>query len=281
MSTDSINDFTSNNFNSRTLDLTTDPSTIFYIHPSDTTAQSFVSEKFEGQNFITWKSSMIIGLSTKNKMCFVDGSSHKPSPTAPTYQAWIRCNDMIRGWILKSLSPIIAKSVFFFKTAQEMWQNLEERYGHTSSTQLFAIQEEIANIQQDNDDIAVFYAKIKVLWDELDEISPLPTCECLRCTCNLTSKFLKVLQEQRLMQFLVKLKDEYRQIQSNIIMMNTLPTITEAYKWFYKSNTIPLSPSINLILNPLPLLLTDFYLHIFHQIHHIPTKVDTSQIKEY
>ncbi|XP_057548255.1 uncharacterized protein LOC130826704 [Amaranthus tricolor] len=117
MSADTINDFTSNNFNSRTLDLTTDPSTVFYIHPSDTTAQSFVSDKFEGQNFITWKSSMIIGLSTKNKMCFVDGSSHKPSPTAPTYQAWIRCNDMIRGWILKSLSPIIAKSVFFFKTA--------------------------------------------------------------------------------------------------------------------------------------------------------------------
>ena len=87
MSADSINDFTSNNFNSRIIDLTTDPSTVFYIHPSDTTAQSFVSEKFEGQNFITWKSSMIIGLSTKNKMCFVDGSSHKPAPTAPTYQA--------------------------------------------------------------------------------------------------------------------------------------------------------------------------------------------------
>ena len=146
MSTDTTNNSTSHNHNARILDLTADPSTVFYIHPSDTTAQSFVSEKFEGENFINWKSSMIIGLSTKNKMCFVDGSQSQPSPTDPTYQAWIRCNDIVRGWILKSLGPVIAKSVFFFKTAKEMWQNMEERYGQTSSTQLFAIQEEIATI---------------------------------------------------------------------------------------------------------------------------------------
>ncbi|XP_057538173.1 uncharacterized protein LOC130815703 [Amaranthus tricolor] len=162
-------------------------------------------------------------------MCFVNGSQPKPSPTDPTYQAWIRCNDIVRGWILKSLGPVIAKSVFFFKTAKEMWQNMEERYGQTSSTQLFAIQEEIATIQQENDDVAEFFAKIKVLWDELDEVCPLPTCECNRCTCNLTSKFLKILQDQRLMQFLMKLREEYRQTRSNIIMMHPLPNITQAY----------------------------------------------------
>ena len=42
----------SNEDNPRTLDLTADPSTVFYIHPFDTTAQSFVSEKFEGQNYL-------------------------------------------------------------------------------------------------------------------------------------------------------------------------------------------------------------------------------------
>ena len=105
----------SNEDNPRTLDLTADPNIVFYIHPSDTTAQTFVSEKFEGQNFITWKSSMIIGLSTKNKMCFVDGSLPKPPVNDKKYQAWIRCNDMVRGWILKSLGSVIAKSVFFLK----------------------------------------------------------------------------------------------------------------------------------------------------------------------
>ena len=221
---------TSHTLNTHILEFTSDPSTVFFIHPSDNTAQSFVSEKFEGENYITWKRSMIIGLATKNKMCFVDGSLPKPAETDPTYKAWVICNEMVIGWILKSLGPVQAKSIFFFKTASEMWQDLEERYGQTSSTQLFAIQEEIANIQQEDDNVAEFYSKIKVLWDELDDVCPLPICECNKCACNLTAKFLKILQDQRLIQFLMKLKDEYRQTRSSIIMMHPLPPISQAYK---------------------------------------------------
>ena len=103
---------------------------------------------------------------------------------------------------------------------------MEERYGQTSSTQLFAVQEEIADIQQEDDNVAEFYSKIRVLWDELDDICPFPECECNRCTCNLTAKFLIILQDQRLIQFLMKLNDEYRQTRSNIIMMHPLPQIS-------------------------------------------------------
>ena len=54
---------------------------------------------------------MIIGLSTKNKMCFVDGSSHKPSPTAPTYQAWILYAKILGHLPFSKLSHVLP----FFK----------------------------------------------------------------------------------------------------------------------------------------------------------------------
>lgn len=44
---------------------------------------------------------------------------------------------------------------------------------------------------------------MKVLRDELDIASPLPTCECYGCKCNLTKKFLKIQQDQRLVHFLM------------------------------------------------------------------------------
>ncbi|XP_021767897.1 uncharacterized protein LOC110732285 [Chenopodium quinoa] len=168
----------------RVMELTQDPSIVYYIHPSDNNNYKFINEVFYGENYSSWKRSMIIELSTKNKMSFIDGTLPKPHPTDATYKAWVRCNDLVVGWILGVLGPVTKKSVFFYKTARDMWQDLEERYGHVSSAQL----------------------------------------------CNLTAKFLKIQQHQRLLRFLMKLKDGYQQIRSNILMMHPLSQMTVAYR---------------------------------------------------
>uniref|UniRef100_A0A803MVA4 Uncharacterized protein n=1 Tax=Chenopodium quinoa TaxID=63459 RepID=A0A803MVA4_CHEQI len=40
----------------------------------------------------------------------------------------------------------------------------------------------------------------------------------------------KIQQDYRVLQFLMKLKDEYKQVRSNILMMQPLPTLPMAYK---------------------------------------------------
>lgn len=55
-----------------------DPSSIFYIHPSDTNVTQIVSVKFNGTGYNYWTRSMLIMLSTKNKLKFVDGSIEVP-----------------------------------------------------------------------------------------------------------------------------------------------------------------------------------------------------------
>ncbi|XP_021745451.1 uncharacterized protein LOC110711386 [Chenopodium quinoa] len=173
---------------------------------------------------------MVIGLSTKNKLSFVDGSLSVPLSTDTAYRAWVRCNDLVIGWILGVLGPVTKKSVFFYKSTREIWQDLEERYGQVSSTELYGIQEEISAVHQETEEIDEFFAKIKVLWDQLDDVNPIPVCTCSGCVCNLTGKFLKIQQDSRLLQFLMKLKDEYKQVRSNILMMQPLPTLTLAYR---------------------------------------------------
>lgn len=64
----------------RILELTQDPSTVYYIHPSDNNNHKFIVETFDGENYSSWKRSMVIGLSTKNKMSFVDGTLPRPTP---------------------------------------------------------------------------------------------------------------------------------------------------------------------------------------------------------
>lgn len=220
---------TINTSSSNNLELTQDPTSVYFLHPSDNTSVQLVSPTFDGTGYADWKRMMIISLSAKNKTCFVDGSLDKPTEVK-TLKAWQRCNNMVTGWILRSLDAMTAKSVLHLMTAREIWKDLEERFGQSSTAQLYSIQQDLATISQENDDVGVFFTKMKVLWDELDNSNPLPCCECTGCTCNLTQKFLKIQQDQRLVQFLMKLKEGYQQVRTNILMMPQLPPLSQAYR---------------------------------------------------
>ena len=53
--------------------------------------------------------------------------------------------------------------------------------------------------------ITKFYTQLKKLGDELDYLKPLSSCVCTNYTCQLSQKFIKIQQDQRLMIFLMKL----------------------------------------------------------------------------
>lgn len=68
------------------------------------------------------------------------------------------------------------------------------------------------------------------MWDEIDSVNPLPVCSCAGCTCNLTKKFYNLQQQQRLLNFLMKVDKKYAQVRTNILMMPELPNISQAYR---------------------------------------------------
>ncbi|XP_057522440.1 uncharacterized protein LOC130802437 [Amaranthus tricolor] len=78
--------------------------------------------------------------------------------------------------------------------------------------------------------VAEYYIRAKVIWDEIDSIVSFPICVCKGCTCTLTQKFLKLQQDQRLIEFLMKLHENYSQIRNSILMMTPLSNISQAYR---------------------------------------------------
>lgn len=88
----------------------------------------------------------------------------------------------------------IAKSVLFFKTVREIWRDLEERFGYASMTQLSSLEQQLAEIHQGQLSVSEFYTKLKTIWDSLDDANPLPTCTCVKCTCDLTGRIQKMQQ---------------------------------------------------------------------------------------
>ncbi|XP_057520693.1 uncharacterized protein LOC130800967 [Amaranthus tricolor] len=165
-------------------DQTQNLGSVYYIHPSDHSTLKLVTMPFNGTRFADWKRSIVISLVSKNKLAFVDGSLPKLEDNSSDLKAWERCNTMVIGWILTSLERTVAKNVMYYNTTRDVWINLEDKFGQSSSTQLYHIQEDLASLTQSGSNIAEYYTKAKALWDELDNVDPLFICSCNGCKCD-------------------------------------------------------------------------------------------------
>ncbi|KAI9180399.1 hypothetical protein LWI28_004458 [Acer negundo] len=189
----------------------------YFTHHSDDPGLVLISKPLNGDNYSTWKRAMTLALNSKNKLGFVNGSVNTPSKTADpeSYAAWSRCNDMVHSWIINTFSPEISDSVIYYSTANEVWEDLRERFSQSNAPRIFEIQRDIAYLRQEQLSVSAYYTKLKGLWDELSSYS---------------DAILGTQQDQqKLMQFLMGLNDSYSGIRGQILLMQPLPSIRQAY----------------------------------------------------
>jgi hypothetical protein len=112
---------------------------------------------------------MTISLNAKNKLEFIDGTIQIPSANSqPDEHASLkRCNDMILSWILNSITSELTGSVIYSTTAQEVWEDLQDRFSQSNAPRIFQIERDIACVSQAQMTVVAFYTKLKGLWDEL------------------------------------------------------------------------------------------------------------------
>ncbi|KAK0598594.1 hypothetical protein LWI29_036139 [Acer saccharum] len=189
----------------------------YFTHHSDHPGLVLISKPLNGENYSTWKRAMTLALNSKNKLGFVDGSINSPSKTADpeNYAAWSRCNDMVHSWIINTLSPEISDSVIYYTTANEVWEDLRERFSQSNAPRIFEIQRDIAYLRQEQLSVSAYYTKLKGLWDELSSYSD--------------SVYAAQHDQQKLMQFLMGLNYSYSGVRGQILLMNPLPSVRQAY----------------------------------------------------
>lgn len=118
---------------------------------------------------------------------------------------------------LSILTPDLVDSVIFSNTAHEVWEDLQSRFSQSNAPRIFEIERDIACLTQDQMSVAAYYTKLKKLWDELASYNDAV------CTCGIGNK------RRRLMQFLMSLNESYSAIRGQILLMNPLPDVGQAY----------------------------------------------------
>ena len=64
-----------------------DPSSPYFVHPSEAPGTSLVPTVLTGKNYHTWARLMKMALKGKNKLQFVDGRIRKPEVEDPLFLA--------------------------------------------------------------------------------------------------------------------------------------------------------------------------------------------------
>lgn len=168
-----------------------------------------------------------MALSAKNKVGFIDGSIPKPTRSSePDLQQWIRCNNMVTSWLYNSLSKDLVASVIYSESAHEMWKDLKERFSQTNAPHLFQIEREIHDLTQDTMSIAAYFTRLKGLWDELNALSPTPSC-----SCGAMKEVLEYQRRQRTIPFLMGLHESYSTVRGQIllIMIYEQPSVNKVF----------------------------------------------------
>ncbi|KAF8389291.1 hypothetical protein HHK36_025984 [Tetracentron sinense] len=201
------------------------PNDHFYLHHSDQPGVVLVTQLLNEENYGTWSRAMLMALNIKNKEGFINGTIQKPATTSTTeLQQWTRCNNLVKSWLLNSISHDIGASVIYNEVAHEIWDDLKERFSRINSVHLFHVEEAIHDCKQDNMTIGAYYTKLKGLWDEQDTFCSIPTC-----TCGTVKEVLQFQQSQKTMKFLMGLNEAYTAVRGQILLMDPLPTVNKAH----------------------------------------------------
>lgn len=202
----------------------------YFLHPSENPSLIIVSSILEGPNYHPWSRGMEMALLSKNKLGFVDGTIVVPDERDVRFPYWKRCNNMVLSWILRSVSPVIVQTILWAGTAERVWNNLKERFSEADIFRISDLHAEVHQLRQGDLSVNEYFAKLKLLWDELQVIRPLPTCICAqRCNCGLQEKLQLHLDNDNLSMFLRGLNESYSTVQSQVMMMKHLPSVDIAF----------------------------------------------------
>ncbi|GAU25315.1 hypothetical protein TSUD_375780 [Trifolium subterraneum] len=211
----------------------------FYIHPSENPAISLVNPVLDGKNYPSWARSMKNAIIMKNKLRFLDGSSPMPVAFDPSYESWMRCNNLVLSWIQNSVNSSIAQSIVYYDVAATAWNDLKSRFSRADRVRVASLQRELYALRQDSTPVLEYFTKVRGLWEELEIFRPIPHCTCLaRCQCEAMRNARKFKQEDLVLIFLTGLNDHYAAVRSQILIMEPFPDLNIVFSMIVQHESL-------------------------------------------
>lgn len=209
-----------------------------YVAPNEATNVQISLTLFDGNNFITWSRHIKLALGAKNKLGFIDGTLKTPEKKSKDLARWTRGDHIVRCWIFRSMKEEIANDFFLVESAKQLWDEIVERFSQSNTPLLFQLKCELSNLEQGDLGVAEYYSKMKKKWDEIQELEALPQCACGAmgsCSCGIYDKLVQREEKGKIIDFLMKLSPDLKDIRGQILAMDPLPNLNKVFQLVHQS----------------------------------------------
>ncbi|XP_057548190.1 uncharacterized protein LOC130826613 [Amaranthus tricolor] len=203
----------------------------FYLGAHDRSGDFIIPIRLKLDNFDSWSHAIKVALCSCRKFDFLDGTITDVVSLA-TKEDWVVVHCMLVSWLMNTIDPEVKSMLSNYDNAKQLWDDLHKRFCVVNGPRIHQLKSQINKCEQTKTmSVAIYFGKLKVLWDELAQLQPLISCKCGKCTCDVSKQHVKHREDDMLQQFLLGLYSEYyTQIRSNILAQDPLPSLNKAYQ---------------------------------------------------
>ncbi|VFQ83399.1 unnamed protein product [Cuscuta campestris] len=214
------------NSNPKKTRLIHDPSSIYYLHPSEGPGNSLTKYLLKSDNFDIWEKAIRNALGGRGKSVFLSpGGIPKPTDEHEL-SAWSANNQIICSWIFNSVDESIQPSIVSHSVASVLWEDLKKRYGCSNGPRVYQLKSELNSLRQKGQTVVSYYNQFITLWNQLHGTSD-PTNGC---KCEAAALTRARIERDKTIDFLLGLDDEqFGPIRSQILGTEPVVDIDRAY----------------------------------------------------
>lgn len=141
---------------------------------------------------------------------------------------------------MNTIDVLVKKTIPYFEEAKPLWDVLRRRFSVGNGPRKQQIKAALADYKQTKlMTIADDFGNLQPLWDELATYTPLPTCKCGQCTCDIGVQFQRLQDEDCFHDFMYGLNEVlYGHVRSSLLAQDPLPTLDRAYQTLLQEERI-------------------------------------------
>ena len=143
-----------------------DPSSVYYLHPSEGPSNSLTKYLLKGDNFDVWEQAICHALEGRSKIGFLYENEFPKPTNYLELDAWKANNSIICSWIFNSADEMIQPSLVAHKIAHELWTDIKARYGGMNAPKSWQLKSDLQTLRQKGQSVVSYYNQFITIWNQ-------------------------------------------------------------------------------------------------------------------
>ncbi|RAL51728.1 hypothetical protein DM860_010446 [Cuscuta australis] len=203
-----------------------DPSTIYYLHPSEHAGNALTKYLLKSDNYEVWEKGIRNALGGRGKAIFLIPNGVPKPKDERELAAWESNNSIICSWIFNSVDESIQPSIVSHSVASVLWSDLKKRYSTSNGPRIYQLKTELNALRQKGQTVVAYYNQFITLWNQLHETGD-PTGGC---TCTAAATTRAKFEREKTIDFLLGLDDEqFGPLRSNLLGTEPIPDLDRVF----------------------------------------------------